>query len=126
MAREFSFFSSENKQQGGGAGKIYKLVGPVLLAQDKSEAIMAVKARLEFIEKEMYVLLFRSFPFLFLHNDDGDDDDDDQKGLTLLLYLFPNLPWLPRTGKVGEETFFLQLGVLLIRPFSGGDRIESG
>lgn len=53
---------------------------------------MAVKARLEFIEKEMYVLLFRSFPFLFLHNDDGDDDDDDQKGLTLLLYLFPNLP----------------------------------
>lgn len=66
MAREFSFFSSENKQQGGGgAGKIYKLVGPVLLAQDKSEAIMAVKARLEFIEKEMYVLLFLSFSFPF-------------------------------------------------------------
>lgn len=59
MAREFgSFSSSENKQQGGGdgVGKIYKLVGPVLLAQDKSEAILAVQARLDFIEKEMYVL----------------------------------------------------------------------
>lgn len=62
---------------------------------------MAVKARLEFIEKEMYVLLFRSFPFLFLHNDDGDDDDDDQKGLTLLLYLFPNL-LITKGGKGGR------------------------
>jgi len=33
---------------------IYKLVGPVLLKQDKTEAVMAVNGRLEFIEKEMY------------------------------------------------------------------------
>ncbi|EPS30010.1 Prefoldin subunit 6 [Penicillium oxalicum] len=32
---------------------IYKLVGPVLLKQDKTEAVMAVKGRLEFIEKEI-------------------------------------------------------------------------
>ncbi|KAF2144794.1 uncharacterized protein K452DRAFT_285127 [Aplosporella prunicola CBS 121167] len=32
---------------------VYKLVGPVLLKQDKSEAVMAVKGRLEFIEKEI-------------------------------------------------------------------------
>ncbi|KAL1967587.1 hypothetical protein VTN77DRAFT_3102 [Rasamsonia byssochlamydoides] len=32
---------------------IYKLVGPVLLKQDKTEAIMAVDGRLEFIEKEI-------------------------------------------------------------------------
>lgn len=36
---------------------IYKLVGPVLLKQEKSEATMAVKGRLEFIEKEMSVFL---------------------------------------------------------------------
>lgn len=41
---------------------IYKLVGPVLLKQDKSEAVMAVNSRLEFIEKEMYVKDSR-FPF---------------------------------------------------------------
>lgn len=35
---------------------IYKLVGPVLLKQDKQEALMAVNGRLEFIEKEMYGL----------------------------------------------------------------------
>lgn len=34
---------------------IYKLVGPVLLKQDKSEASLAVDRRLEFIDKEMYV-----------------------------------------------------------------------
>lgn len=34
---------------------IYKLVGPVLLKQDKTEAVMAVNGRLEFIEKEMWV-----------------------------------------------------------------------
>ncbi len=33
---------------------IYKLVGPVLLKQDKTEAVMAVDARLEFIENEMW------------------------------------------------------------------------
>ncbi|KAJ5749786.1 hypothetical protein N7533_006814, partial [Penicillium manginii] len=32
---------------------IYKLVGPVLLKQDKAEATMAVNGRLEFIEKEI-------------------------------------------------------------------------
>jgi prefoldin beta subunit len=32
---------------------IYKLVGPVLLKQDKTEATMAVNGRLEFIEKEI-------------------------------------------------------------------------
>ena len=35
---------------------IYKLIGPVLSKQDRSEAILAVDGRLEFIEKEMYVL----------------------------------------------------------------------
>lgn len=35
---------------------IYKLVGPVLLKQDRNEAVMAVNGRLEFIEKEMYVI----------------------------------------------------------------------
>ncbi|KAH8595197.1 Prefoldin [Bisporella sp. PMI_857] len=32
---------------------IYKLVGPVLLKQEKSEAVMAVDGRLEFIENEI-------------------------------------------------------------------------
>ncbi|KAL6240091.1 hypothetical protein BDW75DRAFT_196929 [Aspergillus navahoensis] len=32
---------------------IFKLVGPVLLKQDKTEALMAVNGRLEFIEKEI-------------------------------------------------------------------------
>ncbi|KAL4747306.1 hypothetical protein BDW72DRAFT_183060 [Aspergillus terricola var. indicus] len=32
---------------------IFKLIGPVLLKQDKSEALMAVNGRLEFIEKEI-------------------------------------------------------------------------
>lgn len=36
---------------------IFKLIGPVLLKQDKSEAIMAVGGRLEFIEAEMYAPL---------------------------------------------------------------------
>ena len=31
---------------------IYKLVGPVLLKQEKTEAVMAVDGRLEFIENE--------------------------------------------------------------------------
>jgi prefoldin beta subunit len=33
---------------------IYKQIGPVLLKQDKAEAVMAVNGRLEFINKEMY------------------------------------------------------------------------
>ncbi|EAW09520.1 tubulin-binding prefolding complex subunit YKE2 [Aspergillus clavatus NRRL 1] len=32
---------------------IYKIVGPVLLKQEKNEAVMAVNGRLEFIEKEI-------------------------------------------------------------------------
>jgi len=32
---------------------IYKLVGPVLLKQDKTEAVLAVDGRLEFIENEI-------------------------------------------------------------------------
>lgn len=80
-------------------GKIYKLVGPVLLAQDKSEAIIAVQARLEFIEKEMYVLFFLSFPFHFLHN----DDDDDQNGLPLLLASFLASPSYQEGGGAEER-----------------------
>jgi chaperonin cofactor prefoldin len=34
---------------------IYKQIGPVLLKQDKTEAVMAVNRRLEFIDKEMRV-----------------------------------------------------------------------
>lgn len=41
--------------------RIYKIVGPVLLKQDKNEAVMAVNGRLDFIEKEMCV-----FPCLIL------------------------------------------------------------
>lgn len=32
---------------------IYKQIGPVLLKQDRSEAVMAVDGRLEFIEREI-------------------------------------------------------------------------
>lgn len=39
---------------------IYKLVGPILLKQDVSEAKSTVDGRLEFIDKEMY--LFFCFP----------------------------------------------------------------
>lgn len=42
--------------------KIYKIVGPVLLKQDKNEAVMAVNGRLEFIEKEMFVLPYYLLP----------------------------------------------------------------
>lgn len=70
MAREFNSLSDKQAS----VAKIYKLVGPVLLAQDKSEAVMAVQARLEFIEKEMYVVLFLFFFVL----------EDDQKVLSCL------------------------------------------
>ncbi|PLB53103.1 Prefoldin [Aspergillus steynii IBT 23096] len=36
-----------------GESNIYKLVGPVLLKQEKQEALLAVNGRLEFIEKEI-------------------------------------------------------------------------
>ncbi|KAL1601709.1 Prefoldin subunit 6 [Paraconiothyrium brasiliense] len=34
---------------------IYKQIGPVLLKQDKTEAVMSVNGRLDFINKEMCV-----------------------------------------------------------------------
>ncbi|KIN00802.1 hypothetical protein OIDMADRAFT_18964 [Oidiodendron maius Zn] len=37
----------------GDDANIYKLVGPVLLKQDKTEAALAVDGRLEFIDKEI-------------------------------------------------------------------------
>ena len=37
------------------------MVGPVLLKQDKTEAVMAVDARLDFIENEMYAPLSNEF-----------------------------------------------------------------
>lgn len=45
---------------------IYKLIGPVLSKQDRSEAVLAVDGRLEFIEKEMFVL--QSFMHVWLGN----------------------------------------------------------
>ncbi|KAM3070039.1 Prefoldin subunit 6 [Clarireedia jacksonii] len=45
VQKEFSALDADSN--------IYKLVGPVLLKQDKTEAIMAVDGRLEFIEKEI-------------------------------------------------------------------------
>ncbi|KAL6149838.1 Prefoldin subunit 6 [Exserohilum turcicum] len=35
------------------AANIYKQIGPVLLKQDKTEAVMAVNGRLEFIDKQI-------------------------------------------------------------------------
>lgn len=43
---------------------IYKLVGHVLLKQEKTEALMAVNGRLEFIEKEMWVVRLRCIGIL--------------------------------------------------------------
>jgi prefoldin beta subunit len=37
--------------------KVYKLTGPVLLPQDLEEAKVNVEKRIEFITKEMYVLM---------------------------------------------------------------------
>lgn len=34
---------------------IYKLIGPVLMKQDRNEAVLTVDGRVQFIEKEMYV-----------------------------------------------------------------------
>ncbi|KAA8566525.1 hypothetical protein MFRU_042g00410 [Monilinia fructicola] len=45
VQKEFSALDSTSN--------IYKLVGPVLLKQDKTEAVMAVDGRLEFIDKEI-------------------------------------------------------------------------
>lgn len=48
-----SHTASQEFENVGDDANIYKLVGPVLLKQDKSEAVLAVSGRLEFIEKEM-------------------------------------------------------------------------
>ena len=48
----------------GEGESIYKLVGPVLLKQDKTEAESTVNGRLEFINKEMYVAFFCLFYIL--------------------------------------------------------------
>ena len=45
MAAEFSTLSDSSN--------IYKLIGPVLLKQDKTDAVTSVNGRLEFIEKEI-------------------------------------------------------------------------
>ncbi|MCJ1337104.1 hypothetical protein MMC09_002383 [Bachmanniomyces sp. S44760] len=45
VQREFAKLSED--------ANIYKLVGPVLLKQDRSEAVLAVDGRLEFIGKEI-------------------------------------------------------------------------
>lgn len=46
VQKEFSKLTDESN--------IYKLVGPVLLKQEKSEAVIAVEGRLQFIDKEMW------------------------------------------------------------------------
>lgn len=56
MRKEFASLDDDSN--------IYKLVGPVLLKQEKSEAVMTVDGRLEFIEKEMFVLSCRSLKSL--------------------------------------------------------------
>ncbi|KAI1006391.1 hypothetical protein K3495_g1839 [Podosphaera aphanis] len=45
VQKEFSQLKSDTK--------IYKLVGPILLQQEKTEAVLAVDARLEFIANEI-------------------------------------------------------------------------
>lgn len=45
----------------GDDSKIYKLIGPVLLPQDNTEANLNVDKRIEFIEKEMYVVSLKSY-----------------------------------------------------------------
>ncbi len=42
---------------------IYKLVGPVLLKQEKFEAENTVKGRVDFITGEMYVSLASRYPY---------------------------------------------------------------
>ena len=45
MSAEFATMSESSN--------IYKLIGPVLLKQDKSDAVTSVNGRLDFIEKEI-------------------------------------------------------------------------
>lgn len=49
VAREFQTLSSTSDD----APTIYKMIGPVLLKQDRAEAILGVEGRLEFIRGEM-------------------------------------------------------------------------
>ncbi|CAD0108347.1 unnamed protein product [Aureobasidium uvarum] len=53
----------ESQQQENKDANIYKLVGPILLKQDASEAKSTVDGRLEFIDKEMCA--FSAFPPLY-------------------------------------------------------------
>ncbi|KAG5439953.1 hypothetical protein PCANB_000235 [Pneumocystis canis] len=46
VQKEFSILENE--------ALIYKLTGPILIKQEKSEAMLNVKKRLEYIETEMY------------------------------------------------------------------------
>ena len=47
----------ETSEKGENAGVVYKLVGPLLVRQDTYEAKANVAKRLEYIQKEMYVVL---------------------------------------------------------------------
>jgi len=49
ISKEFATLADE--------ANIYKLVGPVLLKQDATEARSTVDGRLEYIEKEMYAFV---------------------------------------------------------------------
>lgn len=54
VAREFSNLPpAAVDEDDGNSNTIYKLVGPVLLKQDRTEAVGAVEARLEYINKEV-------------------------------------------------------------------------
>lgn len=61
--------------------KIYKLVGPVLLKQDTSEAKSTVDSRLEYIEKEMYVDSRMVSCTNYANNLDSKRVEDNIKGL---------------------------------------------
>jgi len=52
VAREFQTLKSSTSTSDD-APTIYKMIGPVLLKQDRDEAILGVEGRLEFIRGEM-------------------------------------------------------------------------
>lgn len=59
----YSRIAAKNRQEFSGLdddANIYKLVGPVLLKQDKAEAVLAVDGRLEFIDNEMWGVPIRA------------------------------------------------------------------
>lgn len=45
----------------GSDAEVFKLVGPVLLKQEKSEALGNVNKRIDFINNEMYYYLFSCY-----------------------------------------------------------------